>query len=151
MDCGSDQRAIKGQTMLGCLSGDTLFQTAGLLNVLGRRLELERHSLPSHEICFPQEVRTGGLHSPWRPPKGCGGLWPWPRTFLETKLCQTHWLPGTAIPTAGGPYSCSAPPSSVGDQAWVEWAWECWRQPGNRGSGGESRDSCDHRGWGATA
>lgn len=90
-----------------------------------------------------------GLHSPWRPPKDHGGPWPWPQTFLEMRLCQRHWLPGTATPTGRETISSfSAPIRSRASR--LEWALKCWGQCGDCVRGGESRDSCDCRGWGAT-
>lgn len=51
-----------------------------------------------------------GLHNPERPPKGHGSRWPWPRTFLEMRLCQSHCLPGTAIPWDHGTITLSSFP-----------------------------------------
>lgn len=74
--------------------------------------------------------------------QGPRGHW----TLLETRLRQSHWLPGIAIPTGRAPSSCSAPPSLVGDQAWSGHGIA----GANAATGeGGSRDSCDCRSWGA--
>lgn len=50
-----------------------------------------------------------GLYRPRRPPKGRGSHWSWPQTSLETRPCQSHWLPGTATHVGHGTVPCSIP------------------------------------------
>lgn len=72
-----------------------------------------------------------GPHCPWRLPKDHGVLRPWHRTFLETRLWQSLWLPGTAIPTGRGTIFLFSSPILI-RRPGLEWAWDSW---GQRGTG----------------